>query len=70
MLPPLLFNVFLAAGLDGGLSIVRFSHDEGIVSNLVQLSDTGERGTGEQELLACVRRVVWGILYADDAEIV
>ncbi|MEP5351923.1 MAG: reverse transcriptase domain-containing protein, partial [Luteolibacter sp.] len=68
VLSPLLFNVFFAAALH--VVLVRFSHDEAIVGDLVQLSDAGVAGTEEQEPLACVRRAVWGMLYADDAGIV
>ena len=52
------------------LVIVRFSQDKAIVRDLVQLGDYGIAGIEEQEPLACVRRVVWVILYADDAGIV
>ena len=34
---------------------------------LVQLNDVGVIGTEDQEPLACARRAVWGVLYADDA---
>lgn len=57
----LLFNVFLAAALRVVL-VVRFSQDEAIVGDLVQLSDAELPGTEEQETLACVRRAVRGKL--------
>ena len=65
---PPLFNVFFAAALQAVL--VRFSKDEAIVRDLVQLNDAGKVGAEEQEPLACMRRAVWGMLYADDAGIV
>ena len=63
MLSPVLFNVLFAAALR--VVLVRFSEDDGIVQNLVYLNDDGAgrvEGTS-----ACVRRAVWGMLYADDA---
>ena len=54
----------LAAALH--VVLVRFSEDEGIVQNLVRLDDDG---ACRDEEPACVRRAVWGILYADDAGI-
>ena len=68
VLSPLLFNVLFAAALH--VLLVRFSQDEAIVRDLVQLSDAGVVRTEKQEPLACVRRAVWGMLYADDAGIV
>ena len=68
VLSPLLFNVFFAAAIHAVL--VRFSEDPDIVRDLVHLEeDLGEDGV-EVDSLACVRRVVWGMLYADDAGIV
>ena len=65
---PLLFNVLFAAGLH--VVLVRFSRDDAIVRDLVQLGDAGVVRTEKQEPLACARRAVWGMLYADDAGIV
>ena len=62
---PLLFNRFFAVALH--VVLVRLSQDEAIVRDLVQLSDAGAVRTERQELLACVRWAVWGMLYADDA---
>ena len=50
--------------------LVRFSQDEAIVRDLAQLGDAGEVGTEEQGPLACLKRALWGMLYADDAGIV
>ena len=41
-----------------------------LVQDLVLPNDAGVVGTDEQERLACVRRTVLGVLYADDAGIV
>ena len=65
---PLLFNGFVAAVIHAVL--VRFSKDEAFVRDFIQLNDAGVVGKEEQEPLACVRRAVWGMLYADDAQIV
>ena len=46
--------------------LVRLSKDKAIVRDVFQLNDVGAVGTDEQEPLACVRRAVWGMLYADD----
>ena len=68
VLSPLLLNVFFATAIHAVL--VRFSVDPDIVRDLVHLEeDLGEDGV-EVDSLACVRRVVWGMLYADDAGIV
>ena len=65
---PLLFNVLFAAAIHAVL--VRFSQDQDILRDLVHLEeDLGEDGV-KVEPLACVRRAVWGMLYADDAGIV
>ena len=61
----LLSNVFFGAALR--VVLVRFSKDEAIARVLVRLNDAGVVGTEEQEPLACVRRALWGILYADVA---
>ena len=50
--------------------LIRFSEDLDILRDLVHLEeDLGEDGV-EVEPLACVRRSVWGMLYANDAGIV
>ena len=61
--------MFFAAALH--VVLVRFTKDEAIVRDLVQLNDAGAVAIEEeQEPLACVRRVVRGRSYADDAGIV
>ena len=51
--------------------VVRFSEDPDIVRDLVHLEDLEENAAGvSSDPLACVRRAVWGMLYADDAGIV
>ena len=61
VLPHILFHVFFAAALHALL--VRFSKNDAIVRDLVQLNDAGVVGTEEeQEPLACVRRAAWGML--------
>ena len=49
--------------------VVRFSEDPDIVRDLVHL-EKGLEENGAGDPLACVRRAVWGMLYADDAGIV
>ena len=68
MLSPLLFNIFAAVT---HAVVVRFSEDPDIVRDLVHLEDLEENAAGvSSDPLACVRRAVWGMLYADDAGIV
>ena len=52
--------------------VVRFSEDPDIVRDLVHLEEDLEENAagGSSDPLACVRRAVWGMLYADDAGIV
>ena len=59
VLSPLLFNVFFAAALHVVLLVVRFSQDEAIARDFVQLSDPGVDRTEKQKPLACVRRAAW-----------
>ena len=67
MLAPLLFNIFFAAMLF--VALQRFSEDADILADLVHLKE--QPGTvGPETALECVRRAVWGMLYADDACIV
>ena len=70
MQSPLLFNIFAAAVTHA--VVVRFSEDPDIVRDLVHLEeDLEENAAGvSSNPLACVRRAVWGMLYADDAGIV
>ena len=68
MLSPLLFNVFFPAEFHA--VPVPFSQDEAIVRHLIQISDARVVKTEEREPLACARRAVWAMLYADDAGIV
>ena len=52
--------------------VVRFSEDPDIVRDLIHLEeDLEENAAGvSSDALACVRRAVWGMPYADDAGIV
>ena len=51
--------------------LVRFSKDEAVVRDLVQLNGTGVVGTEEQkDPLALPRGALWGMLYADDVGVV
>ena len=68
VLSPLLFNVFFAAAIQPVL--VRFSEDPDILKGLVHVEEDLGGNRVEAEPLACVRRAVWGTLYADDAGIV
>ena len=66
VLSPLLFNIFFAAVME--VVLQRFSEDDTILEDLVFL-DEG-RGVGPDEtLLDQVWRVLWGMLYIDDAGI-
>ena len=49
--------------------VVRFSEDPDIVRDLVHLEENLEENAAgvSSDPLACVRRAVWGMLYADDA---
>ena len=65
VLSPLLFNVFFAAILR--VVLERVSKDAGILADLIQLH---EQPSKVGLALECVRRAIWGMLYADDACIV
>ena len=67
VLSPLLFNIFIAAVLT--VALQKFSEDADILAELVHLQEQpGEIRT--ESPIECVRRAVWGMLYADDACIV
>ena len=69
VLSPLLFNIFFAAVTHA--VVVRFSEDPDIMRNLDNLEEDLENAAGvSTDLLALVRRAVWGMLYADDAGVV
>ena len=59
-------NALFAAAIHAVL--VRFSEDADIVRDLVHLEE--DVVVGKEMPLACVRRAVWDMLYADDAGIV
>ena len=67
VLSPLLFNVFFTAILR--IVQERFSTDAGILADLVRLHEQPSK-VGPETALECVRRAIWGMLYADDACIV
>ena len=67
VLSPLLFIIFFATALQGALQ--RFSEDPDILADLVHLQEQPAKVGPEMEM-ECVRRTVWGMLYADDAGIV
>ena len=67
VLSPLLVNVFFAAILR--IVLERFSKDAGILADLVHLHEQPSK-VGPETALECVRRAIWGMLYADDACIV
>ena len=69
VLSPLLSNAFFAAVAHA--VVVHFSEDPDIVPDLVHLwEDLKENAAGiSSDPLACVRRAVWGMLYANDAGI-
>ena len=67
VLSPLVFNVFFAAKLL--VAQERFSKNAGILVDLIHLQDQPSKVSPETAL-ECVRCVIWGILHADDADIV
>ena len=67
VLSPLLFNVFFAAILL--VVLERFSKDAGILADLIHREEQPSK-VGPETALECVRRPIWGMLYADDACIV
>ena len=67
VLSPLLFNVFFAAILR--VVLERFSKDAGILANIIHLQEQTSK-VGPETALECVRRAIWGMLYADDARTV
>ena len=67
VLSPLLFNIFFAAALL--VALQRFSEDPDILADLVHLQEQPAK-VGQETAMECVRRAVWGMLYADDACIV
>ena len=67
VLSPLLFNVFFVAILF--VVLERFSKDARILANLIHLQEQPSK-VGPKTALECVRRAIWGMLYADDACIV
>ena len=67
VLSPLLFNVLFAAILF--VKLERFSKDTGILADLIHLQEQSSK-VDPETVLECVRRAIWGMLYADDACIV
>ena len=64
---PLLFKVFFAAILF--VVLERFSKDAGLLADLIHPQEQPSKISPETAL-ECVRRTIWGMLYADDACIV
>ena len=56
--------IFLAAVLN--VLLQKFSEDADILAELVHLQEQ-PRETRTEPTIDCVRRAVWGMLYADDA---
>ena len=67
VLSPLLFNVFFAAILL--VVLERFSKNAGILADLIHLQEQPSKA-GLETALKCVRRAIWGMLYADHACVV
>ena len=68
---PLLFNILFAAVII--VVVQRFAEDPLVVSDLVYLDDAPKCEDGrprEEGTLEMVRRVVWRMLYADDAGVI
>ena len=67
VISPLLFNAFFAAML---LVVQeRFSKDAGILADIIHLQEHPSK-VGPETALECVRRAIWGMLYANNACIV
>ena len=67
VLSSLLFNVFFATILF--VARERFSKGAGILADLIHLQEQPSKVDSEKAL-ECVRRGIWGMMYADDACIV
>ena len=67
VLSPLLFNAFFAAIIFAVLE--RFSKDAGILADLIHLQEQPPK-VDPKTALECMRRAIWGMLYADDECIV
>ena len=65
VLSPLLFNVCFAAAIHA--VPVHFSKDPDMLNDLAHLEEDLGGNEVEVEPLACVRRSVWGMLYAKDS---
>ena len=63
----LMYNVFFAAILR--VVLERFSKNAGILADLIHLHEQPSK-VGPETALECVRRAIWGMMYADDAYIV
>ena len=70
VLSPLLFNIFFATVIQDTLAPL--SEGQETVQDLVHLEEDLEEDVvgANSDPLACVRRAVWGMRYADDAGIV
>ena len=64
---PLLFDVFFGAIFL--VALERFSKDAGILADFIHLQEQSSKVSTESAL-ECVRRAIWGFLYANDACIV
>ena len=67
MLSPLSLNIFFAAVLL--VTLERFSEDPDILADLIYLQEQLAK-VGPETTMECVRRAVWGMLYAYDAFVV
>ena len=67
VLSTLLFNVFFLQY--SRVVLERFSKDASILADLIHLQEQPSK-VGPETALECVRRAIWGMLYADDACIV
>ena len=67
VLSPILFNIFFAAVLN--IVLQRFSEDPAILAELVHLKEPST-SMGPELAMDYFCRVVWGMLYANDACII
>ena len=64
VLSPLPFNIFIPLVLI--IDLQMFSEDADILAELVHLQER-RRERRPESSIGCVRRAVWGMVYADDA---
>ena len=67
-LAPLLFNLFFSAMLM--VAVDKFTRDEDVMEDVVKIKSTVTEGKGKRAKVVEVVKMLWSMLYADDAGIV